>query len=144
METSAKICLLIDDDRDDQEIFTLALEKVDPDFRCVIANNGYEGLKYLANKNNPLPRYIFLDLNMPLMNGKECLIEIKKLSFLRSVPVIIYSTSSLQDDVIQTRKLGAADFITKPPSIPVLSSKLLSSIRALERRVPVEATLPKI
>jgi DNA-binding response OmpR family regulator len=78
------------------------------------------------------------------MNGKECLIEIKKLSFLRSVPVIIYSTSSLQDDVIQTRKLGAADFITKPPSIPVLSSKLLSSIRALERRVPVEATLPKI
>lgn len=144
METSAKICLLIDDDRDDQEIFTLALEKVDPAFRCVIANNGYEGLKYLTNKNNPLPRYIFLDLNMPLMNGKECLIEIKKLSFLRSVPVIIYSTSSLQDDVVQTRKLGAADFITKPPSIPVLSSKLLASIRALERMVPVEATLPKI
>jgi CheY-like chemotaxis protein len=144
MNTSAKSCLLIDDDRDDQEIFTLALEKVDPEFRCVIANNGYEGLKYLNNKNNPVPHYIFLDLNMPLMNGKECLIEIKKVPYLKSIPVIIYSTSSLKDDVVQTRKLGAADFITKPPSIPDLSAKLLNVFNALNKWLPVEVTSPKI
>ena len=144
MKSSAKTCLLIDDDRDDQEIFTLALEKVDFEFQCIIANNGYEGLKYLNNKNNPLPQYIFLDLNMPLMNGKECLIEIKKHSYLRNIPVIIYTTSSLQDDVIQTRKLGAADFITKPPSIPALSTKLRNVFDVLNKRVHLEVPSPKI
>jgi CheY-like chemotaxis protein len=143
METSSKTCLLIDDDRDDQEIFTLALEKFDPEFRCVIANNGYEALKYLNTKSNPLPHYIFLDLNMPLMNGKECLIEIKKHPSLNHIPVIIYTTSSLQDDIVQTRKLGAADFITKPPSISVLSIKLFNVFNALFKVVPVEVTSPK-
>src|SRR5690348_8038759 len=127
-----KTCLLIDDDLDDQEIFTLALEKVDNEYRCIIANNGYEGLKYLSNKSNILPDYIFLDLNMPLMNGKECLIEIKKHSHLKHIPVIIYSTSSLQDDIIQTRKLGASDFITKPSSIPELSVRLARVFNSFE------------
>jgi CheY-like chemotaxis protein len=144
METSAKTCLLIDDDRDDQEIFALALETVDPEFRCVIANNGYEGLKYLSNKSNPLPQYIFLDLNMPLMNGKECLIEIKKHSYLRNIPVIIYTTSSLQDDIIQTHKLGAADFITKPPNIPDLSAKLLKVFIALGERTRLAVPLQNV
>jgi CheY-like chemotaxis protein len=142
MENPARTCLLIDDDLDDQEIFTLALEKADRNFTCVIANNGFEGLKYLNNKANPLPHYIFLDLNMPLMNGKECLVEIKKQSFLRHIPVIIYTTSSLQDDVIQTRKLGAADFITKPPSIPDLSAKLVAVFKSLKERTRTVGVLP--
>jgi CheY-like chemotaxis protein len=140
METSSKTCLLIDDDGDDQEIFTLALEKLDPEFRCVIANNGFEALKYLNAKSNPLPHYIFLDLNMPLMNGKECLIEIKKHPYLNHIPVIIYTTSSLHDDVLQSRKLGASDFITKPASISALSMKLSNVFNALTKVVPAEVT----
>lgn len=142
MTASIQTCLLIDDDFDDQEIFVLALEKVDKELRCIIANNGHEALKYLNNKSNVLPNYIFLDLNMPLMNGKECLIEIKKHAYLKDIPVIIYTTSSLQDDIIQTRKLGAADFITKPSSIPELSKKLAKVFNAVEEKYRVEAEVP--
>jgi CheY-like chemotaxis protein len=142
MTALTKTCLLIDDDLDDQEIFMLALEKVDSELRCVVANNGYEGLKYLNTTSNPLPSYIFLDLNMPLMNGKECLIEIKKHSYLKHIPVVIYTTSSLQDDIIQTQKLGASDFITKPSSIPELSLKLAKAFNAFENRYSVEEEVP--
>lgn len=134
MTSLSKTCLLIDDDLDDQEIFVLALEKINKEFKCIIANNGYEGLKYLNNKSNPLPNYIFLDLNMPLMNGKECLVEIKKHAYLKHIPVIIYTTSSLQDDIIQTRKLGASEFITKPSSIPELSVKLVKAFHAFDEK----------
>ncbi len=51
---------------------------------------------------------------MPLMNGKECLREIRKHSHLRDVPVIIFSTSSEPHEIEETRRLGANDFITKP------------------------------
>ena len=138
MTNLSKTCLLIDDDMDDQEIFVLALEKVDKEYQCIIANNGHEGLKYLNNKSNPLPSFIFLDLNMPLMNGKECLVEIKKHTYLKHIPVIIYTTSSLQDDIIQTRKLGASDFITKPSSIPELSVRLAKAFHVFDQKCRAE------
>jgi CheY-like chemotaxis protein len=118
------VCFLIDDDLDDQEIFSLALEKVSPSFKCVTASSGAEALKKLSDKPDAIPDYIFLDLNMPRMNGKECLKEIKKLSHLKDTPVIIYSTSSLKNDMTESRKLGAAEFITKPFSMLELISVL--------------------
>ena len=121
---------MIDDDIDDQEIFILALQQISSRFKCVAANDGYEGLKRLRDPSHELPDFIFLDLNMPRMNGRECLTEIKKDPHLRDIPVIIFSTSSLQDDIIQTRKLGAAAFITKPSSIDQLSQKLLEVLQA--------------
>lgn len=108
------ICLLIDDDMDDQEIFALALEEVDDSYACVTASSAQDALEKLRDKRNPVPDYIFLDLNMPRMNGKECLTEIKKFEHLRHIPVVIYSTSSMKHDILETKKLGAFDFITKP------------------------------
>jgi CheY-like chemotaxis protein len=108
------ICFLIDDDCDDQEIFSLALEKVAPAYTFMSANSGFEALKKLSDENIPVPDYIFLDLNMPRMNGKECLKEIKKLDHLIHIPVIIYSTSSMKNDIAEALKLGASGFITKP------------------------------
>ena len=132
-----RVCLLIDDDIDDQEIFALALDQVSDRFQCRVANNAFEALKQLLNSPGDLPDFIFLDLNMPRMNGRECLAEIKSHEQLRHIPVIIYSTSSLQDDIIQTRKLGAAGFITKPSSIQALSLKLLEVFQAHRVNVPV-------
>ncbi len=111
---SRTTCVLIDDDLDDQEIFALALHQVRPDFGCTCVANGAEAIQMLSKPGANIPSYIFLDLNMPKMNGKECLRELKKLNHLANTPVIIYSTSSLKSDVLETRKLGAADFITKP------------------------------
>jgi CheY-like chemotaxis protein len=120
-----KICLLIDDDSDDQEIFVLALEHINKDFVCVVASNGHEALGKLTTANSPLPDYIFLDLNMPRMNGKECLKEIKKNTLLNHIPVIIYTTSSMASDKSETASLGASGFITKPFSLPELIDLLL-------------------
>ncbi len=120
------ICFLIDDDKDDQEIFMLALEDMDIQVECVTANDGNEALLKFAQDETFLPDYIFLDLNMPRINGKQCLIEIKKIDHLKNVPIIIYSTSSAQKDKMETEKLGATAFITKPSSISEFT-KILSS-----------------
>ena len=120
----SKICLLVDDDEDDQEIFCLALEKVDPSINCLTASDGREALLMLKNKS-VTPDYIFLDLNMPQMDGKECLKEIRKHDHLRNIPVIIFTTSSAPRDVEETKRLGATSFITKPPLVSTLAKKLL-------------------
>lgn len=123
MNPVEKTCFLIDDDIDDQEIFALALSQIGEQFQCLVANNGYEGLQILKNQIK-LPHYIFLDLNMPRMNGKECLKEIKKIDRLKNIPVIIYSTSSSIIDIADARSLGASDFITKPFSVKDLTDIL--------------------
>jgi CheY-like chemotaxis protein len=122
-EKMRKSCLLVDDDEDDKEIFLLALAEANPSIECLIASDGLEALSMLK-EGSLIPDYIFLDLNMPLMSGKECLAEIRKLPHLVHVPVIIFSTSSSQKDIQDTQALGASSFITKPPLIATLAAKL--------------------
>lgn len=119
------LCILIDDDPDDQEIFLLALQKLQANIKCITADNGIEALQILEQENIH-PDYIFLDLNMPRMNGKQCLAEIKKIKRLELIPVIIYSTSTVQSDIMETKELGAADYITKQSSIKELT-RILSA-----------------
>lgn len=118
-----KTCLLVDDDEDDKEIFSLALTEANPSVECFIASDGIEALSMLKDKNF-IPDYIFLDLNMPLMSGKECLVEIRKQPHLRDTPVIIFTTSASQKDILDTKAMGASAFITKPPLISTLAAKL--------------------
>jgi CheY-like chemotaxis protein len=119
--SSPLLCLLIDDDQDDQEIFTLALEDSGLNMECVISSNASEALQKLTQDDTFLPNYIFLDLNMPRINGIQLLTEIKKVSRLQHIPVVIYSTSSHPKDKDATLKLGASAFITKPSGIKELS-----------------------
>src|SRR5579863_7137760 len=99
-------CFLIDDDMDDQEIFKLALEEVDKSILCITANSGIDALQKLKAGNAFIPDFIFLDLNMPRLNGKQTLKQIKANPALHRVPVIIYSSSALPFDVSETRDLG--------------------------------------
>lgn len=124
------ICLLIDDDEDDKEIFCLAMAEADPAMRCITASSGPEALTMLCD-NALRPDYIFLDLNMPLMNGKECLKEIRKHEPLKCIPVVIFSTSSLQKDIQETKELGASAFITKPPLVSTLTKKLTEFLKTV-------------
>jgi DNA-binding response OmpR family regulator len=123
-----KICFLIDDDEDDREIFQLALNRVQ-DVVCITAHNGKEALKKLSDEDFN-PDFIFLDLNMPLMNGKECLKEIRKMKRFNKTPILIYTTSSHNDDKISMEKLGATGFITKPTSVTILVEILLAYLSA--------------
>ncbi len=74
------------DDIDDQEIFTLVLKSVNPSINCVTANDGIEAVTKLMTEASFNPDYIFLDLNMPRMSGKEYLQEIKKIDRLKEPP----------------------------------------------------------
>jgi CheY-like chemotaxis protein len=119
------VCLLIDDDQDDQEIFSMALEDINSDIQCVMASNGIAALEKLKAKKPLIPDYIFIDMNMPRMNGMECLQEIQKLDHLRDVDVFMYSTSSDETMIEKSKALGAKDFIVKPPGLALLTEKLI-------------------
>jgi CheY-like chemotaxis protein len=124
MDTTNKPILffLIDDDEDDRELFQLALEKVDAEIICKTAINGRDALKIL--EGNIAPDFIFLDLNMPEMDGRECLKELKLSAKTKDIPVIIFSTSSEPKDIHDTKVLGAVGFITKPSKVSELTNSL--------------------
>lgn len=109
-------CLIAEDDVDDQEIFSIAVSELEGLYDCTYALNGIEALDQLT-QDHLLPNYIFLDLNMPRMNGIQCLAEIKKQDRLSQIPVIIYSTSSGQNFIDEALHHGAVTFITKPSRI---------------------------
>jgi CheY-like chemotaxis protein len=108
---------MVDDDDDDAFLFQEVLHQINPgiSFRCV--RNGKSALELLRSGDISLPHVIFLDLNMPRMDGHECLSELKKDEQLQSIPVIIYTTSSYQNDVRNTLQNGALSFITKPTNV---------------------------
>ena len=109
-------CLIAEDDVDDQEIFSIAISELSDSFECTYTLSGIEALERLT-PNHLLPDYIFLDLNMPRMNGIQCLAEIKKQDRLSYIPVVIYSTSSGQSFIDDALNHGAVNFITKPSRI---------------------------
>ena len=109
---SPKICLLVDDDPDDQEVFLTALNDVCESALCLVAADGDRALELLHNEET-IPDYIFLDLNMPRMNGFEFLAAMKKSKILRDIPVIVYSTTSQLAQIEKVKKLGATEFFTK-------------------------------
>lgn len=117
-----QIILLVDDDADDQLFFMDALSEIDAEVHCEITRNGSEALNRL--EKDPLPDLIFLDLNMPVMNGFDCLAELRKRDDLSHIPVIIYSTTSDHSTVKKTHDLGANAFFRKPNDFPSMRTKL--------------------
>jgi CheY-like chemotaxis protein len=107
-----KNILQVDDDTDDCELFMQALEDVSTAVYTGI-NNPVEALQKLTQKEIQ-PDVIFLDLNMPLMSGLEFLTRIKKLESIKEIPIIIFSTSKLDEMVQKAKAYGAHDYISKP------------------------------
>jgi CheY-like chemotaxis protein len=107
-----KRLFIIDDDVEDQEIFMEAVKEVDGAIQCFTSTNGEEALEEL--ERSVLPDLIFLDLNMPKLNGKQILREIKNRSILKPIPVIMYSTSFAPRDIEEISQLGAAFHLLKP------------------------------
>lgn len=124
MLLSPKTCFLIDDDQDDQDIFCMALDDLGEDISCVFANDGREGFMKLNTDALFEPNYIFIDLNMPRMNGLQCLTAIKSIDRLKKVPIFMYSTSNDPKIITETKLLGASDYIVKPISVDTLTDIL--------------------
>jgi two-component system, response regulator len=114
--------LIAEDDDDDRLLIIKAFEKCLPVENVNCVTDGEALLDYLyktsSNENTlfPTPDIILLDLNMPKKDGKTTLQEIKGHEVHRKIPVIIFTTSCLKEDIHYTYKMGSNSFITKPGS----------------------------
>ena len=132
--------LIVDDDVDDLQFFIDAIGEIDPRIHCLTAFNGIEALMLLETHDSR-PDYIFLDLNMPKMNGKQCLRHLKNSPLFRSIPVIIYSTSRRPEDSDEAREMGAAAFIVKPNKFFQLKSEISAVLLPTDQRLNKEGDL---
>ena len=122
------IILLADDDPDDSDLFREAIEIIDGGVTCYLAKNGSETLQKLDELENK-PQLIFLDINMPVVSGWQCLTQLKRHDSYKDIPIIIYSTSSHQREIALALELGAICFFTKPSDFLQLK-KILGIILA--------------
>ena len=106
--------LIVDDDADDRALFINAIGAIDSNIKCATANDGKQALELLNDSAISLPDFIFLDLRMPRYNGKNFLKKIKEDQALKSIPVIIYTTSREVAESVELKEMGAVHFISKP------------------------------
>ena len=127
MQNDSILITLADDDEDDRLFFTDAFEELKINTVVNTVNNGKELLNYLNHPETILPNIVFLDLNMPILNGIDCLKEIKQNDKFNDIAVAIYSTSSSDQDVEDTFVLGDNIYIKKPSNFDDLK-KILSDV----------------
>lgn len=113
--------LIADDDEEDRMLISDALRESKYSDNIDFVVNGEDLLemlnskgKYASQKNKSAPDLILLDLNMPKKDGREALKEIKGDKQLRSIPVVVLTTSNADEDVVKTYNLGVNSYITKP------------------------------
>jgi len=111
--TNKALILYAEDDHDDFESVKEALEQLSPNYQLLQAKNGTEVLSYFNDGNQKMPCLIVLDLNMPVMSGKEALLWLKDHPVYKKIPVMIFTTSSREEDVKLCQKHGCT-FFRKP------------------------------
>ena len=134
-------CLLIDDDEDDRDIFELAIQNANDTFKCLTASGGNDAFDLLNANAASVPDFIFIDLNMPYMSGKECLNLLKKDARFATIPVVIYTTSSYDKDINEVQQLGAVHFLVKPSSVKDLTYILSEILKKAPLPYYLEATV---
>lgn len=125
---SSQNIFLADDDEDDCTFFAEALQEIHAEATFTVCRNGNELMNLLQKPAKPFPDIIFLDLNMPLKNGYECLKEIRSNEVFKNAPVVIFTTSRLQEDIDTVYNLGATHFVTKPASFEKLKNVIAKII----------------
>lgn len=131
LEHRRPIVLMADDDPDDREVAADAFAVANPNSELRFVKDGQELLDYLrrgdedggAERSRP-PDVILLDLNMPKVTGAEALSEIKSDPALRAIPVVVFTTSRREEDVLDSYDRGANSYISKPTSFQDLVSAM--------------------
>lgn len=119
------LILIVDDDIDDREIFCDALKAIDPQISCIDFDRGFKAIDFLST-TIALPDFAFIDINMPMMNGYECVQKIRENNKLDKVQIIMYSTGFNPKDINEFAKIGIRNLI-KPNKF----TDLIESIKVL-------------
>ena len=120
----------VDDDQDDRSLFQETIEELFPNIDLRLYENGKEFIEDLVRDISNLPQLVFMDLNMPIKNGFECLEEIRLNKALQQIPIAVYSTSSCPKDKNRSLALGARHFLTKPTSFRDMKTLLSNTVQA--------------
>jgi CheY-like chemotaxis protein len=128
-----KILFMIDDDQDDREIFLEAINTCNPDLEVLFARDGIEALDVLASAIKH-PDVIFLDYNMPRMNGLDCLRQLKTDSKTRAIPTVMYTTSGDREQEKVVLMLGADYYMRKTTSFKTLCTELSRLLSLVEQK----------
>jgi CheY-like chemotaxis protein len=120
---------LADDDSDDRTFFSDALREIPIETKISEFNNGVDLMAELLSTTAEKPDVIFLDLKMPMMDGFECLADIRDLDKYANTPVIIYSTSYHPKEIIRLNEMGASLYLQKPSSYNQLKTLLHKCLR---------------
>jgi CheY-like chemotaxis protein len=127
--------LVVDDDVEDHFILQDYFSEAELEHSVGFRENGKEAIQYLESisEDSFLPDLIILDLNMPIMNGTQTLINLKGIPRLRQIPVIIFSTSENETEKRKCLSLGAVDYMVKPHSL----DECRETIRRFSSFIPV-------
>lgn len=106
--------LFVEDDCEDVLLMETALKTYAEKFSLQVCKNGEEAMKYLHNVENPLPDIILLDLNLPKVNGHQVLQDVKSTPRLKSVPVLVFSTTTDVRDIERITPYNGTSFAAKP------------------------------
>ncbi len=136
------VILFVDDDVDDVEMFSAALKKVNHTVRCIVAYNGKQALDILHT--GVIPDYIFLDINMQVMNGRETLRALRKDRRYKKVPVIMYSGVITPEEIIAYKKEGASRFLIKPQTFQDVCQSLEKIMTSAADEVVVADRRPSV
>ncbi len=125
MQLYNKTILCVDDDEDDLTVLREAIETIDTSFKIVEAYNGVHALEVLEalSAQNDLPCLIVLDINMPRMDGKRTLTQIKNNEDLKTIPLVLFSTSNNPIDQLFCAHYGV-ELVTKPSSIKSIQQEV--------------------
>lgn len=123
--SASNTIIYVDDDEDDRDIFTEVIRAVRPDLQLVLAKDGTDALCKLQTHS---PRCVYIDMNMPKMNGMQLLEILKGEPQFSAIPAIILTTALTPHQTDQLRRLGAVDFLIKPSSFEAYKNLLRNSL----------------
>ncbi|SHG78424.1 CheY chemotaxis protein or a CheY-like REC (receiver) domain [Chryseolinea serpens] len=125
--------MVVDDDPDDIDLFKDALSEVDNSCRLIVANDGRDALQQLRGSSLD-PNIIFLDYNMPFMNGVRCLATLKEDPLFKNIPVVMHSTTLPEEDIAFCKGLGAKILVKQVVFASMIRelTKILSEVRSRE------------
>lgn len=134
----SKRLIYIDDDEDDILVLAEVLLQINDEIECISAVNAQDGLD-LLEQGDP-PHYIFLDINMPRISGKQCLQLIRANPRYDHVPVVMLSTSTSETDVKECMALGATAFLVKPSDLHSFGEKLRALFESIHHQALLRST----
>lgn len=134
MSTTNKFILLVDDDEDDRLFFQEAIEDLDNPIALEMAEHGEDALQQLEKKSGPMPDAIFLDLNMPVLDGHQCLKLIRSNPAFDAIKIIIYSTSYNPEVAKVLENDGANHYIRKPSNYLSLKNIINTALSIINGR----------